>query len=383
MPFPDYQGHSLVNLMATLRERFTDRPGIYAGLATDQLDLSDYDQIVLLVIDGLGFQYLQQSSSWLKEHCLMNMTSVFPSTTATSITTFLTGVAPQQHGLTGWFTYLSELDEVTTVLPCMPRGSQEMLSARGIDIAKLYDHPIFFDQFSTESHMVSPNWILKTDFNRVHIGRAHPVGYESLDEMCDATAHLLTTGCKQKYIYAYWPEFDHLSHVHGNGSAQVAQHLATLSTALDRLLKQSRRRRSLILVTADHGFIDTAPDRMITVNDHPRMHECLRLPLCGEPRAAFCYVHPEKQEQFCQYVQQDFAEQIKLVKSSDLLEQGVFGLGDPHPDLANRIGDYTLIMKDNFVVKDWLPGEKPFFHYGVHGGVSEQEMLVPLVMLQT
>lgn len=383
MPFPDYQGRSLVNLMATLHERFTDRPGTYAGLATDQLNLSDYDQIVLLVIDGLGFQYLQRSNSWLKAHCLMSMTSVFPSTTATSITTFLTGVAPQQHGLTGWFTYLSELDEVTTVLPCMPRGSGKMLSELGIDIAKLYDHPIFFDQFSTESHMVSPNWILKTDFNRAHTGRANTVGYETLDDMCDATAHILTTGSKQKYVYAYWPEFDHLSHIHGNGSEQVKQHMAALSTALDRLLKQSRGRRSLILLTADHGFIDTAPDRVITVNDHPRMHECLRLPLCGEPRAAYCYVHPEKEEQFCQYVQQEFAEQIKLVKSSDLLEQGVFGLGDPHPDLANRIGDYTLIMKDNYVVKDWLPSEKPFFHHGVHGGISEQEMLVPLVVLQT
>ena len=383
MTFPDYHGRSLVNLMASLRARFTDQSGDYAPLQTNELALGDYDQIVLLVIDGLGFHYLKESLSWLKHHCLQPMTSVFPSTTAASITTFLTGVAPQQHGLTGWFTYLAELEQVTTVLPCMPRGSQTRLSEQGIDIGKLYGHPIFFDQFATESYIVSPNWILHTDFNRAHTGKANTVGYETLNEMCEAIAHLLTSGERQKYIYAYWSEFDHLSHVHGNNSVQVKQHFAQLSTALDRMLKQSRGRRSLILITADHGFIDTSADKMITINDHPRMHECLRLPLCGEPRTAYCYVHPDKEEQFCDYVNNEFSDQIEIITGQALIEQGVFGLGEPHPDLINRVGDYALLMKDNFVIKDWLESEQRFFHPGVHGGTSELEMHVPLIVLQT
>ena len=383
MTFPDYHGRSLVNLMASLRQRFADQSGSYAPLRTTQLELADYDQIVLLVIDGLGFHYLNESLSWLKHHCLQDMTSVFPSTTAASITTFLTGVAPQQHGLTGWFTYLSALAQVTTVLPFTPRGSKDLLSEQGVDIGKLYGHPIFFDELNTESFIVSPHWILNSDFNRAHAGKANTVGYDSMDEMCRAIAHLLTNGDRQKYIYAYWPEFDHLSHVHGNGSEQVKQHFAQLSTALDRMLKQSRGRRSLILISADHGFIDTTPDKMITVNEHPRLQECLRLPLCGEPRTAYCYLHPDKQEQFCDYVNNEFTDQIELVNSHDLIEQGVFGLGEPHPDLSNRVGDVTLLMKDNYVVKDWLESEERFFHYGVHGGTSELEMLVPLVVLQT
>ena len=383
MYFPDYHGGSLVNLMASLRERFADHAGEYVPLKSTQLDLADYDQVVLLVIDGLGFEYLQESLSWLKHHCLQSLTSVFPSTTAASITTFLTGVAPQQHGLTGWFTYLSQLEQVTTVLPFTARGSQSVLSEQGHDIGKLYGHPIFFDQLKTESYIVSPHWILRSDFNRAHAGQAHSVGYDTLDEMGDAIAHLLTSGKKQKYIYAYWPEFDHLSHVHGNTSEQVKQHFALLSSALDRLLKQSRGRRSLILITADHGFIYTTPENVITINDHPRLQECLRLPLCGEPRTAYCYLHPDMREQFTDYVRNEFTEHLELVDSNELIEQGVFGLGEPHPDLHNRVGDVTLIMKDNYVVKDWLDSEQRFFHYGVHGGTSELEMYVPLVVLQT
>jgi hypothetical protein len=38
-------------------------------------------------------------------------------------------------------------------------------------------------------------------------------------------------------------------------------------------------------------------------------------------------------------------------------------------------------MKDNWTIKDWLPGERHFSMLGVHGGTSVSEMRVPLVAL--
>ena len=135
------------------------------------------------------------------------------------------------------------------------------------------------------------------------------------------------------------------------------------------------------MITADHGFIDLTPEQRITVNDHPRMQECLRMPLSGEPRAAYCYLHEDKHEQFVDYVNNHFSKQLDCVPSSTLIESNLFGLGEAHPQLDKRIGDYTLIMKENFIIKDWLESEKPFFHYGVHGGVSQQEMFIPLIVM--
>jgi hypothetical protein len=50
--------------------------------------------------------------------------------------------------------------------------------------------------------------------------------------------------------------------------------------------------------------------------------------------------------------------------------------------LRERVGDYTLVMKANWTIKDWLPGEKHHTVIGVHGGVTEAEMMVPLVVVQ-
>jgi hypothetical protein len=383
MHFPNYQHNSLVNLMARLAQEFgvTDHP--YAPFEHPALaHLADYDHIVLLIIDGLGARYLDTQPGFLQAHRRAELTSVFPTTTASAITTFMTGLAPQQHGLTGWFTYLKELGAVTAVLPCQLRGSREVLSERGIDIAALYGHVPFFDQLSVTSTVVAPAWIADSPFNVAHSGRARRVGYADLASLFEELHALLVRDARQ-YIYAYWPEFDRLSHQFGNGSEQVAQHYRELETALEKFSVSMAGTNTLLLITADHGFIDTHPERLINLHAHPVLQDCLSLPLSGEPRVAYCYVHPHKSQTFVDYVREHFAEQMELIDSQALIAQGAFGLGEAHPQLAQRVGDYTLIMKNNYVIKDWLAGEKPFFQYGVHGGVSEQEMQVPLIVLSS
>jgi hypothetical protein len=74
------------------------------------------------------------------------------------------------------------------------------------------------------------------------------------------------------------------------------------------------------------------------------------------------------------------AEVIEWHRSEALLQQGLFGLGEPHPELAARIGDYTLMMNQGHVIQDPIAGERPFAMVGYHGGLSAAEMYVPLVV---
>ena len=65
--------------------------------------------------------------------------------------------------------------------------------------------------------------------------------------------------------------------------------------------------------------------------------------------------------------------------SRELVEEGWFGPGAPHPSFAERIGDVALVMRGNYTVKDWTPGEARYLHLGNHGGTSESEMMIPLI----
>ncbi len=381
MHFPDYHGYSLVNLMSRLAREFGVQEHPYPALGHASLArLDDYQNVVLLVVDGLGARYLAAQPGYLQSHQTAELTSVFPTTTASAITTFMTGLAPQQHGLTGWFTYLKEVGAVTAVLPCQVRGSREVLSERGIDIGTLYGHVPFFDLLQVPSTVLAPGWIIDSPFNIAHSGSALRIGYSDLASMFTNLQAILQ-GDTRQYVYVYWPEFDRLSHQFGNASGEVAQHFREIEQRLEQFMDMIAGTSTLLLITADHGFIDTSPERLIKLHEHPVLQDCLSLPLSGEPRVAYCYVHPHKSQTFVDYVQEHFSGYMDLFESQFLIDQGTFGLGDAHPQLAQRVGDYTLIMKDNYVIKDWVAGEKPFFHYGVHGGTSLQEMKVPLIVL--
>ena len=63
------------------------------------------------------------------------------------------------------------------------------------------------------------------------------------------------------------------------------------------------------------------------------------------------------------------------------MDQGLFGHGEPASALEERIGDFTLLMRGSWVLRDRLPSEKAYTQIGVHGGLSATELQVPLCVI--
>ncbi len=383
MPLPDYRGGSIVNLMASLVTGLGGGDTGYISLAALGAEaIASRRHAILLIIDGLGHEHLIRSEpgAALRRGLRGRITSVFPSTTATAITTFLTATAPQQHGLTGWFTFFRELGSVVAVLPFQDRHGGSGLEENGIDAGQLFGNRSVFDRIRRRCYVVTPRRLIDSAFNVAHSHGAIRRAYNTLPQFFDAIGRCLDDGAEPSFTYAYWPELDRLAHEHGVASRQVSMHLEELDAAFDYFLDAIRGRDAIVIVTGDHGFIDTTPDTVIELEAHPVLAETLVMPLCGERRAAFCYVRPDKCIQFESYVKTRLDREATLISSAELLRQGYFGLGTPHSRLTDRIGHYALIMNENFMIKDWLAGERRHIQVGVHGGLSPEEMFVPLIV---
>ena len=383
---PDYARGSIVNLMTSILQGLGQHTNHHPALTDLNTETFNRAQnIVLLVIDGLGYNYLTRHAphSSLHNHLHGKLTSVFPSTTATAITTFMTGLAPQQHGLTGWFTYFQELDNILTVLPAIPRLISAAPTEQPIDVATLYGHVPVFDLLDVDSYMISPRYIAYSDFSIAHRGKASIVPYDNLHECFAATGNLIKANNNRKYIYTYWPQFDGMAHEKGVGSKEVASHFQEIDAAFGQFIEDIKGSNTLVIATADHGLIDSGPDYCIELEQHPELQNMLTMPLSGERRMAYCYVKEELREDFIHYLKRDFTDQITAHLSKDLLEQHYYGLGPAHPKLHQRIGDYALVMSNNYTIMDTVPGENRFYHIGTHGGLSEDEMLVPLIIVET
>ncbi|MGE5242238.1 MAG: alkaline phosphatase family protein [Bacteroidota bacterium] len=382
MSIPDYHGGSIVNLMASLTEAVGgNAPAPYPplrGIDTGAWRASR--SVVLLVIDGLGDELVRGTQGAFAQHRAGRLTSVFPSTTATAVTTFLTGLAPQQHGLTGWNMYFRELGSVLSVLPFVTRAGKAPLG-KGVDAAELLGASGLSARLPVRMHVVSPRRIIHSDFNVAHTDGARRHGFDTLAEMFQILAQLVREGgAERRYLYAYWPELDHLAHEHGIGSRAAAAHLAELDGAFGEFLRRIEGADATVVVTGDHGIVDSEPGQLVDLDAHPRLTQMLQLPLCGERRVPYCYVKPGQGAAFEDYVANELADYVECHASAALIDRGYFGLGAPHPRLAERVGHYTLIMKDRYVMKDSVPGDHWRMQVGVHGGTSEAEMHVPLIV---
>ena len=382
MRIPDYHGGSIVNLMASLQRGLDGPPHAYPEHRLLSAEtVRQHRQVLLWVIDGMGLNYLsaQSQAVHLKANLLGGMTSVYPPTTAAAITTFLTGNAPQQHGLTGWHIYFRELGACLAVLPGKPRYGGVSLGEAGIDVRKLLSTTPFTDLIAGPSVALSPAYMADSDFNQCHLGASHLVRHRNLSELRDNVVRLLHEG-EHRYLYAYWPELDTIGHQEGIWSEAARRHLLQLDQCFGEIVEQCRGTDTLIIVCADHGQVDSGSSDRLSLDDHPQLADCLSVPLCGEPRSSYCYLRPGAEKTFDDYVENELSDKLESYRSSELIEKGWFGLGEPHPQLVHRIGDRVLLMRSHYTLKDRLAQEKNYDLVGVHGGLSEDELLVPLIV---
>jgi len=171
------QGGSLLNLMASI-EAACGGPGRgYAPLRQAPPELGAVHHLVLLVVDGMGEVLLQSGAagSFLRAHQRGVLTSVFPTTTASAITTVLTGLAPAAHGLTGWHVYSGELDQVIAPLPLWARGKRHPDAQAEQWCKRLFVTDPLADRLTRECHVVSPWFICDSSYNLHHTGQGRTV----------------------------------------------------------------------------------------------------------------------------------------------------------------------------------------------------------------
>lgn len=382
---PDYTGGGLINLMQSVALACGASGPDYAAvnLALPH-ELEAARTLVLLVIDGMGEALLRQAGqgTQLLAHRIGMLTSVFPSTTAAAVTTLLTGLAPAQHGLTGWHMHFSEAGGVLAVLPQLRRVARPFEQEWSVPPPpkRLFDHRGLFGLLDCRSHVVSPESIVDSAFNRFHTRDAKAHAYADRGAMFDCIAGIARSGTRRQYVYVYYDGLDSLSHRVGAYGEAAAAELRELDAGFARLLEQLRGSDTTVVVTADHGFIDSPEARGIDLAQHPELSAMLVQPLCGEPRVAYCYVKPARGDDFEAYVSRTLAHATRCVRSAALIRAGWFGPGTPNPRLAGRVGTHTLLMRDNWTIRDWLPGERRYRQVGVHGGLSKREMQVPLIV---
>ncbi len=383
--FPDYDGGCIVNLLSSvIRAMDGHSPHRQLG-GLPARQLADAKKIVYLVIDGLGVSQLQRAlkqgvgKGFLGAHPFMQISSVFPATTASAVTTFASGASPVEHGVLSWYLNLHDLGVVSTILFAHTRTGMPMVP-EDFDLHAYLNVPSYLDTVPVRKELLSYGHIPKSRYSQTGTAWQRRHSYKTLRGM-ERQIVSFARRRGRALAYAYWPGYDSLCHEVGCSHPQAVRHLKDIDRSLGRLVAKLAGTGTTLLVLADHGLVDAPSSCQVDLAQIPGFYDCLATLPSGDARQVSCFVRPSKEKAFVALVREHLADACICIPGSELLKWGAFGPGKAHPSLASRVGDYVLLARDAYAFTSTLPGRETSFNVGNHGGMSREEVLVPLYVV--
>ncbi|MCQ2382046.1 MAG: alkaline phosphatase family protein, partial [Clostridia bacterium] len=371
---PDFN-HSIVNIASTVA-KFLGKDVQHSTLPKLEKKLNvNYKNIVYIVIDGMGSHILERNlpnNSFLRNHIIDTVTSVFPSTTASATTSLTTALTPSEHG---WFAWSVDFDgEVIELFRNRNFYTHEFTTDR-----EFAQHHLPYEKIFDNTNCDREIYSCFSDKISTKIHAEHEVIYHSLGQMFKKLQKICQIPQK-KFIYAYYEYLDSTMHGYGISARKSRRLLKIIERKIMRLAKKNPD--TLFIITADHGQTDVTGFTYIC--DDTAIQTCLEHPISLDPRGASFKIKPNKKQDFIQAFKK-YEQDFTLYETEDLIKKGVFGEFNLHPEYKKYLGDFIAVGRDTgkmlvFSHGDEYKGSRRLYK-GMHTGMTPEEMFVPVIVI--
>lgn len=347
-------------------------PALLQDAAADWLPAAarHADQVVLLVLDGLGWEQLQERIGLGLAPTLAGMeglaiTSVAPSTTASALTSIATGRPPADHGILGYRISVGH-GEVLNVLRWSTQAGDARQTVPPSDFQRLPAFAGTYPPVVTKAHFVT------TGFTSAHLVGTRIVGWR-LPSAIPVEVRRLLVDDGEPFVYAYYDGIDHVAHSHGFGPHYDAE-----LVAVDRLVADvvaALPAGAVLVVTADHGQVQVG-NALLTVDDAVLADVEMQ---SGEGRFRWLHARAGVAAKDIAERARDAHGAVAWVHTREELESAGW-FGGPLPvDLVDRVGDVALVPFAPIAFVDPADvGETALVCR--HGSLTTAEALVPLLV---
>ena len=326
---------------------------------------------VLILIDGMGQdaidKYGDQFPIFDEFKQVKKLYTNFPSTTATSLSTLGTGVLPGVHGMLGY-----------TVR--VPRSDNRLLNAlkwdERVDPVMWQKVPTLFERAVlagvSVTHVAAKRYE-GSGFTQAALRGAKYVGANGVDEMATAVSAALKP--QPSFVYTYLNTLDSAGHSDGVGSDKWLTALQQVSEFITKV-KQLAPAGTRIWVTSDHGMVNST--EQIILGQDNKLLENVTL-IGGEPRARHIYIKEGAASETIAQWQEFFGNKAKVLSKESAIKDGLFGpvvTEDSH----DRLGDLIAIANNDLILVDPARVREESSMVGHHGGVTDIEVEIPLLL---
>lgn len=398
---PDYDGDHLRHILPSVGAAL----GLSGGEGSEvcfrnRLGLPEANIAVVLMVDGLGDEQLARhtgharflASRWRKTSTGRVLDAGVPSTTSASLTSLGTGRTPGEHGLTGYNVYAEDLDRVVNMLggwdPQVDPSSWQphrSLLGRAEDSGAAVvtvSRPQFQSSPLTQAALSGGEFLGAKHMDaRFRLAEDWIVGHRPRKGQVRQGAPT------PLMVYLYVDELDKTGHKHGVDSAEWIRMLELLDSEAERFcasLSALYGSQAMVLMTADHGMIDIAPEQRIDLQSLEQEEQQKLFAgvehVAGEPRFLHLHTAQNCAPEVKQAWQASFGDQAWVLQKQEALDAGWFGPVEER--VLSRIGDVLVAVHGPIALFHTAEsGKAPLAMVGQHGSLTDAERKIPLLSL--
>lgn len=327
----------------------------------------------MILVDGLGVENLRDR----KGHARFLSASLdrgrviysgFPTTTAANILSFATGLSVGQHGFLGH-----------QILDRANGARINLLSGWDGHAPEQWQTKQTLSQYAAQRglrvNVIGPAEYQGSGYSQVSMPEVRYQVAEGLRERF-AIARANFNSKTRSVTYLYIPELDKQAHRTGWESPEWTARLEELDSLVEDFATRLPPRSGVIL-TADHGLMDSPEHNRVLVDQLAKLPELEWF--AGDSRASYLYLRePAWAEESAEQLNRELAGIASTFLTRSLVADGWYGeSGTSH---ESRLPDLVMLAK----------GRHSLFHSGMskprsiqmvahHGGVSPAELRIPLI----
>lgn len=337
----------------------------YGGISNLEIDNKIFDKkyknTIILLLDGMGMNILENfnklyPNNFLSKNFYKKVNSIYPSTTAASTTSIKTCKVPLETGWTGWNNWIREIDRNVILF----NGDDYYSSDKGfINGFNIMPYKYYFSNLNVLGGIVEPEFKNK-DY--------------TFKDTLDRSLKNISNGIVTQYVYDETPDKE--LHVFGTNCEDIYKKLYNYSCQIEEFYNKLPL-DTLLIITADHGHIDTIDFNLF---DDFILNGMLERKPSNDTRCLTFKVKKEYMERFSRYFNSVYGKIYKLIDSKEAIRLGYFGQTD---NISNRIddflADYVALATSNIYL---CTTEKALGKKSNHAGITKEEMEVPVFILR-
>ena len=374
LPVPAYGRASLADLM----------PSVLASLGVageaDVLGLPGTARAVVLLVDGMGERLLRRHADeapFLSSLASRDLTAGFPATNVTSLSSFGTGLPPGEHGLTGYTSWVEEVDDAVGWLTWSSVRGGADLRERLVP-EQVQPRQTVFDRAvaaGVEVTVAAPAHFGGSGLTRAVLRGGDYRGTITPGDVVGAAVAGSRAGSRS-LVYCYTADLDTTGHVRGVDSEAWRSQLRLVDRFAEELAGRLPR-GTVLHVTADHGMVDVRDEAKVDLDASEVLQEGVRA-VAGEPRVRHVHVHRGETEAVLARWRGELGDRMWVGTREEVVQAGLLG---PIAGAAARArtGDVVAIATGEVALVRWENEAQFSGLIGQHGALTDDELRVPLL----